>query len=44
MTPVLDHWTETEKGTEPYAAGSWGPDAAAGMMRRDGRSWHEDMK
>ena len=20
MTPVLDHWTETEKGTEPYAA------------------------
>ena len=44
MTPVLDHWTETEKGTEPYAAGSWGPDAAAEMMRRDGRSWHEDMK
>ena len=44
MTPVLDHWTETEKGTSPTLREAGGMDAAAEMMRRDGRSRHEDMK
>ncbi len=29
----------TEGLTQPYAAGSWGPDAADALMERDGRRW-----
>jgi glucose-6-phosphate 1-dehydrogenase len=38
LDPVLEHWAR--KGApEPYAPGSWGPDAAAAMLERDGRVW-----
>jgi len=32
-------WKETQDKPKPYAAGSWGPDAAAELMARDGREW-----
>ncbi len=39
VQPYLDAWAEG--GTpEPYAPGSMGPDAADGLLERDGRSWH----
>jgi glucose-6-phosphate 1-dehydrogenase len=25
-----------------YAAGTWGPTAAIGLIEREGRSWHEE--
>lgn len=44
VTPILDHWAASDEEPKPYQSGSWGPTAAAMMMDRDGRSWHEDMK
>ena len=35
-------WTETGLAPKPYAAGSWGPNAAIALIERDGRTWHED--
>ena len=35
-------WTETGLTPKPYAAGSWGPNAAIALIERDGRTWHED--
>ena len=36
---LIDVWS-TEPGPYPnYEAGSWGPDAAEDLMRRDGREW-----
>ncbi|MCF7969892.1 MAG: glucose-6-phosphate dehydrogenase [Methylococcaceae bacterium] len=32
-------WAETQDVPKPYAAGSWGPDAATELMARDGRTW-----
>jgi glucose-6-phosphate 1-dehydrogenase len=38
LDPVLDHWAA--KGSpDPYEAGSWGPESAFEMLRRDGREW-----
>lgn len=44
VEPILAGW-ETQ-GEEPkhYTAGSWGPSAAIGLIERDGRTWHEDMR
>ncbi|MEM7100514.1 MAG: glucose-6-phosphate dehydrogenase [Pseudomonadota bacterium] len=36
---ILSGWTETDQGSEPYVAGSWGPTSAALLMDRDGRAW-----
>jgi glucose-6-phosphate 1-dehydrogenase len=33
LTPLLPR---------PYAAGTWGPSAAIGLIERDGRYWHEE--
>ncbi|MEO8208239.1 MAG: glucose-6-phosphate dehydrogenase [Chloroflexota bacterium] len=39
-TPIVESWVD---GAEPdfpnYAAGTWGPDAADGLIERDGRRW-----
>ncbi|HOX39615.1 MAG TPA: glucose-6-phosphate dehydrogenase [Candidatus Brocadiia bacterium] len=43
LTPVLKAW-ETEPARYaplPYAAGTWGPDEAEELMRRDGREWRK---
>lgn len=34
-------WATTGMAPRPYAPGSWGPDAAAALMTRDGREWHD---
>jgi len=39
VAPMLDAWTRTPDGVQPYAAGSWGPAAADELMARDGREW-----
>ncbi len=40
VQPVLDRWANEKPSDFPnYAAGSWGPDAAAGLLERDGRRW-----
>ena len=39
-TPVLQQWESDRKAGFPnYAAGSWGPDAGAALLTRDGRAW-----
>ncbi|MPY86521.1 MAG: glucose-6-phosphate dehydrogenase [Luteitalea sp.] len=40
VMPVLDAWQHEPVTDFPnYAAGSWGPEAADELLRRDGRSW-----
>ena len=34
-------WTSADIRAKPYTAGSWGPSAAAGMIEREGASWHD---
>lgn len=42
-TPILDHWQGLPAQDFPnYAAGSWGPVAAADLLARDGRRWSVD--
>lgn len=42
--PILAAWTAQDDAPKPYNAGSWGPSAAIGLIERDGRNWHEDMR
>ena len=44
IEPVLDGWAAGGGPPKPYTAGSWGPSAAIGLIERDGRTWHEDMR
>ena len=40
--PIMDYWNATPASDFPnYARGSWGPKAAADLVARDGRRWHE---
>ncbi len=40
VQPILDCWAEAGKVALPdYAAGSQGPEAADGLLARDGRAW-----
>jgi glucose-6-phosphate 1-dehydrogenase len=39
-TPVLEAWKESPSKDFPnYDAGTWGPEAADELLRRDGRAW-----
>jgi glucose-6-phosphate 1-dehydrogenase len=42
--PILAAWAAQDEAPKPYGAGSWGPSAAIGLIERDGRNWHEDMR
>jgi len=43
VQPVLDYWKHNPDPELPnYAAGTWGPDAAEGVMRKAGRYWRND--
>lgn len=42
--PILAAWNARDEAPKPYNAGSWGPSAAIGLIERDGRNWHEDMR
>ena len=40
ISPILEVWKALPPRAFPnYAAGTWGPEAADEMMRRDGRAW-----
>jgi glucose-6-phosphate 1-dehydrogenase len=42
VQPILDAWKATPAGDFPnYAAGSWGPEKAFELLRRDGREWRD---
>jgi glucose-6-phosphate 1-dehydrogenase len=42
MTPILEAWEKTAAAGFPnYESGSWGPEAADDLLRRDGRKWHK---
>ncbi|MDN5790228.1 MAG: glucose-6-phosphate dehydrogenase [Micrococcales bacterium] len=38
LDPLIKHWAR-RGAPEQYPAGSWGPDSAHAMLRRDGRTW-----
>jgi glucose-6-phosphate 1-dehydrogenase len=39
---ILDQWqNDAAASPEPYAAGTWGPQAADNLIRADGRTWYE---
>lgn len=39
VDPILAGWAELKEPPLLYPAGSWGPDAAAAMLMRDGYDW-----
>ncbi len=42
VEPILDAWRTTAEAPKSYAAGTWGPSSAIGLIERDGRTWHEE--
>jgi glucose-6-phosphate 1-dehydrogenase len=41
VEPILTAWATSPGRPDAYPAGSTGPDAAAALLERDGRSWQE---
>ena len=42
VQPILDAWKATPATDFPnYAAGSWGPERSAELLRKDGREWRD---
>ena len=42
MTPILKAWAASKPENFPnYPAGSWGPDCADALVKKDGRKWHK---
>jgi glucose-6-phosphate 1-dehydrogenase len=42
MTPILEAWEKNPPTDFPnYDAGTWGPEAADQLLRKDGRKWHK---
>jgi len=39
--PILDAWVATPPAFPNYIRSTWGPKAAADLIARDGRRWHE---
>ena len=39
--PLLDYWKATPAEFPNYERNGWGPQAAAELIQRDGRTWHE---
>lgn len=39
LDPLLRAWERNASPLHPYAAGTWGPDAADELLERDGRRW-----
>ena len=40
VDPIESAWRDGRPRLQTYAAGSWGPDAAAELLHADGREWH----
>jgi glucose-6-phosphate 1-dehydrogenase len=42
VNPVLKFWESVTPEEFPnYVSGTWGPDAAFDLLRRDGREWRK---
>lgn len=39
LDPVLEYWASLPEQPEQYQSGTWGPDSADEMLRRDGFAW-----
>jgi glucose-6-phosphate 1-dehydrogenase len=39
LDPLLNAWAADPRLPEPYAAGTWGPEAGEALIERDGRKW-----
>ena len=39
LDPVVEHWERERVVPGSYPAGTWGPESADELMRRDGREW-----
>lgn len=39
LTPVLKEWDAGDEKPQPYAFGTWGPEASDELLARDGHSW-----
>ena len=39
VTPILEAWKQPATDFPNYEAGTWGPQAATGLIERDGRHW-----
>jgi glucose-6-phosphate 1-dehydrogenase len=45
VQPILDVWTPLPPRDFPnYAAGTWGPEQAMELLRRDGREWRDPLR
>ena len=42
VDPIMASWRRNEPPMHTYEAGSWGPDAAAALLHRDNRAWHNN--
>ncbi|MFA6053487.1 MAG: glucose-6-phosphate dehydrogenase [Methylobacter sp.] len=38
---IQNAWNTLNNAPKPYSAGTWGPDASAALIARDGRAWDE---
>ena len=43
IDPIRAAWDADLDGPRPYAAGTWGPAAAASLIARDGYEWYEEI-
>jgi glucose-6-phosphate 1-dehydrogenase len=41
VMPILDRWAASSDEPAPYAAGSWGPEAADRLIEATGRQWRQ---
>ncbi len=41
FTPILEAWAKQQEAFPNYEAGSWGPDASAALLAKDGRAWRK---
>ncbi len=40
LSPILEYWQKTKPADfSNYASGSWGPESADALMKKDGRKW-----
>jgi glucose-6-phosphate 1-dehydrogenase len=39
LDPIEEYWAKHDTSIDQYTSGTWGPDSADELMRRDGREW-----
>ncbi|HEX8617827.1 MAG TPA: glucose-6-phosphate dehydrogenase [Thermoanaerobaculia bacterium] len=39
LDPLLKRWEDDPNAPQPYASGTWGPEAADELIEKDGRKW-----